>query len=81
MGNEWSQNTFPNEYFKEEMLFPFKKGVFERIEVNIPNDSVGWLKQNYGEKCLTSGKLTHIHQGNSFEKLMVFITGQVPLYF
>ena len=81
MGNEWHKNTFPNEYFKEEMLFPFKKGIFEGIEVNIPNDSIGWLKQNYGEKCLTMGKLTHIHQGNSFEKMMVFITAQIPLYF
>ena len=81
MGNEWHKNTFPNEYFKEEMLFPFKKGIFEGIEVNIPNDSIGWLKQNYGEKCLTMGKLTHIHQCNSFEKMMVFITAQIPLYF
>jgi phosphorylcholine metabolism protein LicD len=81
MGNEWHKNTFPNEYFKEEMLFPFKKGTFEGLEVNIPNDSIGWLKQNYGKKCLTMGKLTHIHQCNNFEKIMVFITGQVPLYF
>ncbi len=79
--NEWAQNTFPNEYFKEEMLFPFKKGIFEGIEVNIPNDSVGWLKQNYGEKCLTMGRLTQLHHGSEFEKLMVFGTAQVPLYF
>ena len=81
MGNEWAQNTFPREAFKEEMLFPFKKGTFEGIEVNIPNDSIGWLKQSYGDSCLTTGKLTHIHQCNSFEHMLVFITGQVPLYF
>ena len=81
MGNEWAQNTFPKEEFSDEMLFPFKKGIFEGIEVNIPNDSVGWLKQSYGENCLTTGKLTHIHQGNSFEKTLVKITGDIPLYF
>jgi lipopolysaccharide cholinephosphotransferase len=81
MGNEWHQNMFPNEYFKEEMLFPFKKGIFEGIEVNIPNDSIGWLKQNYGEKSLTTAKLTGIHQANSFEKLLVKYTRYIPLYF
>jgi len=80
-GNEWAQNTFPREKFKENILLPVKKGIFEGIEVNIPNDSIGCLKQSYGDNCLTSGKLTHIHQCNFFEKIMVFITGQVPLYF
>lgn len=81
MGNEWHQNIFPYEYFKEEMLLPFKKGIFEGIEVNIPNDSIGWLKQNYGENCLTMGRFTQLHQGNKIEKLMVFSTAQIPLYF
>lgn len=81
IGNEWAQYTFPKEEFRDKMLFPFNKGIFEGIEVNIPNDSVGWLKQSYGEECLTTGKLTHIHQGNYFEKTLVKITGHIPLYF
>jgi phosphorylcholine metabolism protein LicD len=81
VGNTWTKIFFPNEYFKEEMLFPFKKGTFEGIEVNIPNDSLGWLKQTYGEDCLTTTKLTKIHQGNIFEISLVYITSIVPLYF
>jgi len=81
IGNDWVQTTFPREHFKQEMLLPFKKGMFEGIEVNIPNDSIRWLKQSYGDNCLTVGKLTGIHQGNNFEKKLVYITGPIPLYF
>ncbi len=81
IGNEWARTTFKNEEFTDEMLFPIKKGLFEGIEVNIPNDSIGWLKQNYGNDSLTTAKLTHIHQANLVERYFVFITGIVPLYF
>jgi len=77
-GNEWSRSHFPREYFKEDMLFPIKTDIFEGINVNVPNDSIGWLKQNYGENCLTNTKITHMHQANYIEIIMIYATSPIP---
>jgi phosphorylcholine metabolism protein LicD len=80
-GNDWAVSHFKNEEFTDEMLFPIKKGIFEGVEVNIPNDSIGWLKQSYGKNCLTQARYTHIHHGNYFEKWFITITSPIPLFF
>jgi len=77
-GNDWAKSHFPREYFKENMLFPIKTDIFEGIKVNVPNDSIGWLKQNYGENCLHNTKITHMHQANMIEIILIYATSPIP---
>ncbi len=79
-GTEWTQKSFPNEYFKDDMLLPFKNGIFEGVNVNIPNKSSEWLKQNYGEDYLTNKKITYIHHTSLIEKILIFITKPIPIF-
>lgn len=44
---------FPKEYIKEKDLFPLKEISFENLTIKIPNNSVKYLKQIYGENCIT----------------------------
>jgi phosphorylcholine metabolism protein LicD len=53
--------TWPNAYYYHKHTFPLKKVTFEGSIVNIPHDSKKYVYQMYGENCLTTYMLDHIH--------------------
>jgi len=75
LSNDETIKIWPEEFFNVKDLFPLKKGKFENIIVNIPNNSEPYLINTFG-KNYNSPKLTHIHhkQINKFDKFIITIT-------
>tara|TARA_B110000503_G_scaffold29823_1_gene48078 strand:- start:347 stop:1021 length:675 start_codon:yes stop_codon:yes gene_type:complete len=46
-------DSWPEDNFKEEELLPLKKGMFNHIEINIPNNPIENLKRNYSDNWKT----------------------------
>ena len=61
-----ARKTWPNAYFLNDEIFPFKKSRLNDIEINIPNKSVLYLERFFGgcknnNDCWKIPKVTHNH--------------------
>jgi len=62
-------DSWPNEYFLTHETYPLRKGLFENIVVNIPNQIQPYLKRQYGN--WEKEELTHSHYLNLFENALI----------
>ena len=53
--------VFPFCNFHKSIILPFKKGLFENIYLNIPQDSAKCLELNYCKEALYTGYVAHPH--------------------
>jgi phosphorylcholine metabolism protein LicD len=61
-----AREIWPDEYFLDDEVFPFKKSKLEDIEINIPNKSVTFLERVFGDcknnnDCWKIPTITHDH--------------------
>ena len=58
-------DSFVDDFFLEDELYPLKKGILNDIQINIPNNPIGNLERFYGdcsgEKCWKIPIQTHTH--------------------
>ena len=73
-------SIFPKETTKIDMIFPLKGHIFEDTIVPIPNKSEEYLKQIYGENCLTflvnNTSINHenVERTSFNEKILLFLS-------
>jgi phosphorylcholine metabolism protein LicD len=79
IGNDWTQRTFPNEWYKHSEIFPLETRKFCDIPTNFPCKMDIILSRQYGTDYLKNYRLSHIHHGTLLDRKIVKFTAWSPI--
>ena len=61
-----AQQTWPNEWYYENEIYPLKYTSFNGIYVPIPNNYLHFLQRAYGQNCLTEYRIFSFHTRSDY---------------
>lgn len=67
--NNWYTTRWPNNYYKEDELFPVVYKLFENTLVPCVNKNIDFLNRAFSNECLTKAKYQNGHSLNTLEHI------------